>query len=416
MSQCHRPRAAHRPTDRRVNPSISPLLASLRHALAGRYDVERELGAGGMGQVLLGRDVALDRPVAIKVIAPDLAASPASRQRFLREARTVARLRHPNIVAVYAAGEADGPPLLRHGVRRRREPATDARARGARAGRTSRTRRLAARRPRPGARLRARAGRGASRREAGERPARRGHGPRDADRLRRRPRLRERHRQRRRLGRHAHRVRRRLPALHEPRTGGGRARAGRPERHLLARPRRLRDVRRRRAVHRLVADAGADEAAHRAAGAARAAASRPAAGDHEHDRPRAAPSCPRERWSTAEEFARALDGCDAGEPVRRGASHLVGDGRVATDPASPRARPAGALARRRDGRRARPSSAAACHCGCVPMARRAASIRASRSTSRRSRSSAAASSSRGCARAAPACSRSTSRSGRTSAS
>ena len=90
-----------------TNPSLSPLLVSLRQALDGRYDVERELGAGGMGQVLLGRDVALDRPVAIKVIAPDLASSPASRQRFLREARTVARLRHPNIVAVYAAGEAD---------------------------------------------------------------------------------------------------------------------------------------------------------------------------------------------------------------------------------------------------------------------------------------------------------------------
>ena len=90
-----------------TNPSISPLFVSLRQALAGRYDVKRELGAGGMGQVLLGRDVALDRPVAIKVIAPDLASSPASRQRFLREARTVARLRHPNIVAVYAAGEAD---------------------------------------------------------------------------------------------------------------------------------------------------------------------------------------------------------------------------------------------------------------------------------------------------------------------
>jgi serine/threonine-protein kinase len=84
------------------------VLNSLRRALAGRYDVERELGAGGMGQVLLGRDIALERPVAIKVIAPDLASSPASRQRCLREARTVARLRHPNIVAVYAAGEADG--------------------------------------------------------------------------------------------------------------------------------------------------------------------------------------------------------------------------------------------------------------------------------------------------------------------
>jgi len=62
-----------------TNSSISPLLVSLRHALAGRYDVERELGMGGMGQVLLGRDVALDRPVAIKVIAPDLASSAASR-------------------------------------------------------------------------------------------------------------------------------------------------------------------------------------------------------------------------------------------------------------------------------------------------------------------------------------------------
>ncbi|HEX7979102.1 MAG TPA: protein kinase, partial [Gemmatimonadaceae bacterium] len=91
-----------------TEPTVSHVLLSLRRALAGRYDVERELGAGGMGQVLLGRDVALDRPVAIKVIAPDLASSPASRQRFLREARTVARLRHPNIVAVYAAGEADG--------------------------------------------------------------------------------------------------------------------------------------------------------------------------------------------------------------------------------------------------------------------------------------------------------------------
>src|SRR4029079_6098211 len=95
-------------THRVTEPSVSHVLNSLRRALAGRYDVERELGAGGMGQVLLGRDVALDRPVEIKFIAPDLASSPASRQRFLREARTVARLRHPNIVAVYAAGEADG--------------------------------------------------------------------------------------------------------------------------------------------------------------------------------------------------------------------------------------------------------------------------------------------------------------------
>ena len=83
-------------------------LAALRRALDGRYDVERLLATGGMGSVYLGRDTTLDRPVAIKVIAPELAASAALRERFLREARTVARLRHPNIVAVYAAGAAEG--------------------------------------------------------------------------------------------------------------------------------------------------------------------------------------------------------------------------------------------------------------------------------------------------------------------
>jgi serine/threonine-protein kinase len=81
-------------------------LDALRAALAGRYAIERPLGAGGMGSVWLGRDEALDRPVAIKVIAPELTASAVLRGRFLQEARTVARLRHPHIVQVYAAGEA----------------------------------------------------------------------------------------------------------------------------------------------------------------------------------------------------------------------------------------------------------------------------------------------------------------------
>ena len=85
-----------------------PLLGELRRALAGRYEVDRLLGAGGMGSVFLGRDPTLDRPVAIKVVDPELSASRAIRERFLQEARTVARLRHPHIVAVHAAGEADG--------------------------------------------------------------------------------------------------------------------------------------------------------------------------------------------------------------------------------------------------------------------------------------------------------------------
>src|ERR671915_2393134 len=85
-----------------------PTLATLRGALAERYALERVLGSGAMGQVFLARDVTLDRPVAVKVISPDLGASATFRDRFLLEARTVAKLRHPNIVAVHAAGEAAG--------------------------------------------------------------------------------------------------------------------------------------------------------------------------------------------------------------------------------------------------------------------------------------------------------------------
>jgi eukaryotic-like serine/threonine-protein kinase len=88
--------------------SQSELLETLRAALAPDYEVERVLGTGGMGAVFLARDLRLDRRVAIKVVAPELAASPALRQRFLREARTIARLRHPSIVDVYTAGEAKG--------------------------------------------------------------------------------------------------------------------------------------------------------------------------------------------------------------------------------------------------------------------------------------------------------------------
>ena len=83
-------------------------LETLRSALAGQYAIDRLLGVGAMGTVYLGRDVTLERAVAIKVINPDLAATRTFRERFLLEARTVANLRHPSIVAVYAAGEAGG--------------------------------------------------------------------------------------------------------------------------------------------------------------------------------------------------------------------------------------------------------------------------------------------------------------------
>src|SRR6476661_1087322 len=81
---------------------------AVRAAVGGHYTVERLLGQGGMGAVYLGRDVTLDRPVAIKVIKPDVAANDVIRDRFLQEARSVAKLRHPNIVSVYSAGESNG--------------------------------------------------------------------------------------------------------------------------------------------------------------------------------------------------------------------------------------------------------------------------------------------------------------------
>lgn len=80
---------------------ISPELLRLQEILAGRYSIERELGRGGMGIVLLARDVALDRPVAIKLLPSHLAISPDARERFLQEARTAAGLSHPNIVPIH---------------------------------------------------------------------------------------------------------------------------------------------------------------------------------------------------------------------------------------------------------------------------------------------------------------------------
>ncbi len=82
-------------------------LLDLQAALAGEYSIARELGRGGMGIVYLARDVQLDRDVAIKILPPQLATA-ATRERFLREARTAAGLSHPHIVPIHRVGEADG--------------------------------------------------------------------------------------------------------------------------------------------------------------------------------------------------------------------------------------------------------------------------------------------------------------------
>jgi eukaryotic-like serine/threonine-protein kinase len=83
-------------------------LPGLRDALAGQYALERELGRGGMGIVLQARDEKLDRRVALKVLPPQLSLQPATRERFLREARLAAQLAHPNIVPIYRADEIGG--------------------------------------------------------------------------------------------------------------------------------------------------------------------------------------------------------------------------------------------------------------------------------------------------------------------
>ncbi|MFO0574161.1 MAG: protein kinase [Polyangia bacterium] len=74
------------------------------------YRIARLLGRGAMGRVYLGHDTLLDRPVAIKFIAAE--PSRAVRERFLIEARAVARLHHPNVVAIYRVGEVLGRPYL----------------------------------------------------------------------------------------------------------------------------------------------------------------------------------------------------------------------------------------------------------------------------------------------------------------
>ena len=80
---------------------------SLARAVGVDFLLQREIGRGGMGVVYLAEDTQLHRQVAIKTLPPHLAADPAVRERFLREARTAAALSHPNIVPIYSAAERD---------------------------------------------------------------------------------------------------------------------------------------------------------------------------------------------------------------------------------------------------------------------------------------------------------------------
>ena len=94
------------PTVRQTRTAESEFLA-FQEALVGRYSLQREIGRGGMGVVYLAHEVRLDRPVALKLLPAQFAAQPVLRDRFLQEARTAAKLSHPNIVPVHAVDEVD---------------------------------------------------------------------------------------------------------------------------------------------------------------------------------------------------------------------------------------------------------------------------------------------------------------------
>ena len=83
------------------------VLDSLREALAPRYDVEREIGAGGMARVFLAVEQHPHRRVAIKVLDPEVSTR-LLRERFIREVDLSSNLSHPHIVPIFSAGEVDG--------------------------------------------------------------------------------------------------------------------------------------------------------------------------------------------------------------------------------------------------------------------------------------------------------------------
>ena len=78
----------------------------------GPYEIQAPLGAGGMGEVYRARDTRLDRTVAIKVLPEHVAADPDLKQRFEREAKTVAALSPPHICPVFDVGRQDGIDFL----------------------------------------------------------------------------------------------------------------------------------------------------------------------------------------------------------------------------------------------------------------------------------------------------------------
>ena len=101
-------RMTRSPTERRAlsSDSMNPL-EKLQSALAARYQIEREIGVGGMATVYLAKDLRHDRDVALKLLKPELGAV-LGPERFLSEIRVTAKLQHPNLLPLFDSGEAEG--------------------------------------------------------------------------------------------------------------------------------------------------------------------------------------------------------------------------------------------------------------------------------------------------------------------
>jgi serine/threonine-protein kinase len=105
LTLTHRRRLA--PPDPLATAADDELRAHVQRALAAHYELDCEIGRGGMGIVYRARDRRLKRTVAIKVLPPELAFRSEIRSRFLREAETAAQLSHPNIVPIYTVDEQE---------------------------------------------------------------------------------------------------------------------------------------------------------------------------------------------------------------------------------------------------------------------------------------------------------------------
>ena len=104
------------------------LREKLQTLLGDAYQIERELGGGGMSRVFAATETALGRKVVIKVLPAELGAG-VNVERFKREIQVAANLQHPHIVPVLTAGEIDGRAVLHDAVHRRRIVARASRAR-----------------------------------------------------------------------------------------------------------------------------------------------------------------------------------------------------------------------------------------------------------------------------------------------